>query len=186
MHSMGEPVPSLLLPVIPDTMDADKKGLKAMNEDAPFRVLSPSAVLPRQQRNAINQATLQRAATVVAEAGTVLVAPTGPLADAGKAPWQRGIGSIIRMTPRQALTETRIAFVRLEDFSKLHFIAALALRQIGRRLPRQTITIRAIDAGTPAELLGASLDSGEAGDKQITEGLRQEYLKHFGDTLVRR
>ncbi|MGI0134292.1 MAG: hypothetical protein ACREBW_04975 [Candidatus Micrarchaeaceae archaeon] len=179
VHSMGEPMASLLLPVIPGTMDAGKKGLKAVNEDVIFRVLSPSAVLPREQRNAINQATLQRSASIVAGDGTVLVTPTGSLSDASKAPWQRGVGDIVRLIPEDARHEVHLALVRPGDFPKLKFMAALALRQFGLRLRSQTITMQVVDAGTPIELFGSLDFHDPASGEQIAEQLREEYLKHF-------
>ncbi|HEU4967233.1 MAG TPA: hypothetical protein VFT53_07245 [Candidatus Saccharimonadales bacterium] len=182
MHSMGEPMASLLLPVIPGTMDANKKGREAINEDAIFRILSPSAVLPRVQRAAVNRATLQRSANIVANGGAVLVAPTGSLSDASKAPWQRGIGDIVRMIPQDIQHEARIVFVRPSDFPKLKFIAALALRQFRLRLPRLTIAMDIVDAGTPAELLSLVDRTDPTASQEITERLQQKYLNYFSST----
>lgn len=178
VHSMGEPMAGLLLPVIPGTMDAGKKGREAINEDIVFRLLSPSAVLPREKRNVINQATLQRSAAIVAEGGTVMVAPTGSLSDASSASatWQRGLGSIVRALPEDAWSEARIAFVRPGDFLKLRFMAALALRQFGARLSPQTIAMHIVDVGTPADIFGQDTSMT---DMQITERLRQEYRSCF-------
>lgn len=177
---ISEPEEGLILPVIPGTFAAEKRGKEMLNNDTWARIRHSSLVRPKAELASINQAAMDHATRLVGEQRAVTIYPTGTTEDAAKAPWRRGVGSIVQGLRPEAHDDTQLVLLSPEGASKSKLISALTLRHLGIRPRPQTVVLRTANLGTPRELFGDTLTSDHPKAAQaMTDTMREHYLERF-------
>lgn len=170
----------LILPVVPGTFAAEKKGRDLINNDTWARVRHSSLVRPKKELASINQTAMDRATSLVGEREAVTIYPTGTTEDAAEAPWRRGLGSIVQGLRPEAHDDAHLVLLSPERASKAKIISALSLRHLGIRPRPQTIVLRTANLGTPRELFGESLTTdGHEAAQALTDTMREHYIDRF-------
>jgi len=182
MHSL-ESTSQMVVPVLPGTLARDRPNI--FNSDLGWRLLEWHRLPGHENLNRLNLASIEHAARLLDDGHIVTLYPTGRIADAGSAPWRRGVGRILKQVIESKRDTTNVVLFRFDDFSSLRVARSLLLHSHGLRTRPYTITLRTESIGTVGELLREANASNDIDTAQITAQLRQHYLAAFRGTAFR-
>jgi len=106
IHSFGHHAEGMVLPVIPRTLARDRQNI--WNRDLGWRLKNVASLPTVSELSAANAAVIHRAASLVSAGHVVNIYPAGGIMDAGKHPWQRGVGKIIKSLPPESIETTHV------------------------------------------------------------------------------
>lgn len=169
---LGQPEEDHMIPFIPRTLAKGREGGSMM--DKLSRRMFADELLTEEQIRELNAASLQFCADALSRGRGINIFPTGTINKKGDAPWQRGVGEIIKLTPQAVQEELLIVPYKFEGVKPLHVLGAIAARSLGMRSPKQEIQLR-IGRQEMAQAIFAEGGVDQLSGKEVTSILEQRF-----------